>query len=247
MGSCKLKYLYFKDVVKIIKTVQSDVKLNITPDGMWVRAVDTSNVMMINLNLPKSLFEHYNMEKQVIYLDMNKVMNFANMTYGWVEIKQVAKEGELVYSALNLSSGKFTMVTSGIDGNLVKKEPKVPDNSILNDATVIVKAFDVRNFLRSVKGSCNKVHINIYENFSLFVAHDESLEQDVYQLQVTSGCVDSNHETSLYSIGYLYDAFKYIKNDVAISMSTDTPCKISFTFNDIPVGFYYLSQRLEAF
>ncbi|MFA5760395.1 MAG: hypothetical protein WC877_01380 [Dehalococcoidales bacterium] len=241
-----MKYLYFKDVVKIIKTVQSDVKLNITPDGMWVRAVDTSNVMMINLNLPKSLFEHYNMENQVIYLDMNKITNFANMTYGWIEIKQVARNGELVYSTLNLSSGKFTMMTSGIDGNLVKKEPKVPDNSILNDATVIVKAFDVRNFLRSIKSSCNKVKIYVSENNSSLKALDESLEQDVYQLQVTSGCVDSNHETSLYSIGYLYDAFKYIKNDVAISMSTDTPCKISFNFNDIPVGCYYLAPRVEA-
>lgn len=247
MGSCKLKYLYFKDVVKIIKTVQSDVKLNITPDGMWIRAIDVADVMMINLNLPASLFDEYDMENQLIYLDMNKVTNFANMTYGWVEIVQIKKDEDISYSALNLSSGKYEMTTRGIDGTCVKGEPNLPDDSIMNTATVLVKAFDVRNFLRSIKGCCNKIKIYVSEDKSMFIANDDSLDADIYKLQVSNGDAGkSNQEVSMYSISYLYDAFRYIKNDVAISMSTDTPCKISFKFDDIPVGCYYLAHRVEG-
>jgi len=70
----KIKAKLLKDIVGAAAAVVDEAKLNITPTGFILNAVDPANVAMVSLKLSKDSFEEYETkEATVIGLDMSKL------------------------------------------------------------------------------------------------------------------------------------------------------------------------------
>jgi len=244
-NQARIKYLYFRDIVNIVKACNIEARLHIEEDRIWLKCVDISNVMMVNLNIPKSVFESYSLKPQVIGIDFAKLSTFSNMTYGYVDIIQGFKDLDDTFD-IKFESGKYNLtIKNGLDITTIKKEPNDFNEEIL-DTSAIVSSPSVRKFLKEVKKESSRVKISIVSGDLYFNAYDES--EYIYEF-VTRDAVsslDSNAKTSLYSIEYIIDCFKYVKGDVEILMGTDKPCKISFGLDGINIGSYVLAPRIEG-
>lgn len=233
-GNATLKYLYFRDIVGMLKTVSDEVRLEFDESSIKCRCVDIANVFMICLDVPRSIFDIYNLESQTLCLNVSKLWAFANMSYGFVNITQIE-------NGIKFTSGKYSIVMKQLDDDTVKKSPQEPNLKFSSKA--IVKTSDMRKFLNNVK-SYDKIKLHIQNGSSRFSVKDD--EDNTLNFEIDNGCVSKGNTKCLYSLEYILDAFRYIKGEATINSCTDHPIKIEMSLNNVNVGYYLIAPRIEA-
>ena len=234
----KIKYLNLRDIINIISDVQNAVKLHITPDGIYLICIDISNVMLLNMNIPKELFEYYNMCDQTINVNIDKLKLFCDISYGYISIKQ-----NVVDNTLTFKSGNYTYEANSMADNLLKKEPNYPKLSF--NAKTTIPVANLKKFLLKTKSISNSVKLTINNIKTTF----EVIDTDTLSCEFESGMIDDeleyNSPHSYYTIGYL-DIIRKLKGNIDISMSTEHPCRIDFDIDNIKCGHILLAPRIET-
>ncbi|HEY1198090.1 MAG TPA: DNA polymerase sliding clamp, partial [Thermoplasmata archaeon] len=73
MFKLRIKMETLREVVEVVSTLVSEVKLTISKDGLEAKAVDPSHVAMLVLKLQKSVFEEFTGESTDIGVDVEKL------------------------------------------------------------------------------------------------------------------------------------------------------------------------------
>ncbi|MCI4327461.1 MAG: DNA polymerase sliding clamp [Thermoplasmata archaeon] len=243
MFKARVKMEVLREVVEVISTLVSEVKLTISKDGLEVKAVDPSHVAMLVLKLNKSAFEEFTGEATEIGIDVEKLK----------EVLRLSKPGDILdlqydggKNRLVIHVGKVTRHMSVVDPAGIT-DPKVPNVS--PPGLVVVNMDELRQGIRGSESISDHVTLTLEPDG--FTMHSEGETDRVDMKLLKEGLAKLEvKETvrSMYPLDFFSSMVKSITSSdkVTLHVGNEYPLKIEFEVaGGKGEGRFLLAPRVE--
>lgn len=237
----------FKDCVDALVTLIDEGEFDITNEGIKLRAMDPSQIAMVDFVLPKAAFEKYSVENE-----MKIGLNLEDLS----KITSRVRQGEKLIIKLDKSKSRLELVFRGkstrkfnislLDASgMVPKQPKIDfdakvklsgslikeglKDAALLSAYVVLRA-DKDGFMITSSGDKGEVIIEAKKDEDVLIEHSVSSES-----------------RAMFPLEYLNNLLKNVEADVAVTLNlkNDTPLKLEYPIAQANVT-YYLAPRIES-
>ena len=244
MFNAKVKSEVLKGIIDVTAPLVNEVKLNITPKGISIRAVDPAHVAMVDLEVKDKAFEEYKATEMELGIDMDKLGG----------IMRLSSSGDMVSLEYDEDSNRLIVKI----GNLVRKmglidtagmpDPKMPTLKL--PAKVVLKASELSQGVRASEAVSDHLALTVNkDNFELFAEGDT----DTVNLKLPKDLVDELITTgkckSLFSIDYFSNMIKPVRSEdpITIMIGNDNPIRVEFDIADKKGHVtYLLAPRIES-
>ena len=145
MFKARIKADSLKEFIGTVGSLVDEAKINVSEDGLQVKAVDPSHVAMIEANLMKTAFDSFEVSDIQMGLDIDKFKSVLTMA-GKDEMVILEKDDELnrlVVNIGNLTRAMPLLDTSGMP------DPKVPSLDL--PAKVSVASGEIGQGIKATK------------------------------------------------------------------------------------------------
>ena len=243
MFKARIRMEVLREVVEVISTLVSEVKLSISKDGLDVKAVDPSHVAMLVLKLHKGAFEEFTGEPTEIGVDVEKLK----------EVLRLSKPGDILdlqydggKNRLVIHVGKVTRHMSVVDPAGIT-DPKVPNVS--PPGVVVVKMEELRQGIRGSESISDHVTLSLEPDG--FTMHSEG-ETDHVDMKLPKDGLSrlevKDPVKSMYPLDFFSSMVKSITSaeEVTLHVGNEYPLKIEFAVAmGKGEGRFLLAPRVE--
>jgi proliferating cell nuclear antigen len=243
MFNAKVKMEVLRELVEVVSTLVTETKLQITKEGIEVKAVDPSHVAMLVLSLKKASFEEFSGEPTEIGVDVEK----------FKDVLKLSKPGdilELNYDSakkrLVVSVGKITRSMGVVDPGGIT-DPKVPN--VNPPGKVVLKIDELRQGIRGSESISDHVTIALEPDY--FIMHSEG-ESDRLDLRIPRSELAEldvkDAVRSMYPLDFFSSMVKSISSaeEVTMYVGNEYPLKLQFTMaQGHGDGRFLLAPRVE--
>ena len=249
MFKARIRTEVLRELVEVVSTLVSEVKLSVSKDGVEVKAVDPSHVAMLVLKLEGNVFEEFTGEPTQIGVDMEKLK----------DVLRLSKPGEVIdlqydggKSRLVVKVGRVTRHMAIIDPAGMA-EPKVPN---VNPPTLaVVRMDEIRQGIRGSESVSDHVTIQVDpEHFAMYSEGETDRVDLALALPVGkegSGLSRLEAKESVKSMYPLYFFSAMMKSitsaeEVTLHVGNEYPLKIEFAVaGGKGSGRFLLAPRVE--
>ncbi len=244
MFNAKVKSDVLKGIIDVVSPLVNEVKFNINPKGVSLRAVDPAHVAMVDLEVKNDAFDEFKAKEIELGIDMDK---FAG-------IMRLSSSGDMVNLEYDEDTNRLIIKI----GNLVRKmglidtagmpDPKMPNLNL--PAKIVLNASELTQGVRASETVSDHLSLTANkDNFELFAEGDTDtvnlkLPKDLLkELKTGSKC------KSLFSIDYFSNMIKPVRSDdpITIMLGNDNPIKVEFNIaNNKGHVTYLLAPRIES-
>ena len=154
MFKARIKADSLKEFIGTVGSLVDEAKINVSEDGLQVKAVDPSHVAMIEANLMKSAFDSFEVSDIQMGLDIDKFKSVLTMA-GKDEMVILEKDDELnrlVVNIGNLTRAMPLLDTSGMP------DPKVPSLDL--PAAVSVASGEIGQGIKASKAVSDHIALS---------------------------------------------------------------------------------------
>ncbi|MCK4937055.1 MAG: DNA polymerase sliding clamp [Methanosarcinales archaeon] len=233
-----------KETIESVSSIVDEAKLNLTPEGLTIRAVDPANVAMVSMTMKSSAFEEFTATDGELGVDLNRLNDIMSM----------AEKAETVELELDEESHKLVIRMSGLtykiallDPASIRKEPKIPQLEL--PASIILSGSDMKRAVKAAEKVSDHISMGVDgETFYLEAEGDsDRMRLDMLKDQLIG--MKSGDAHSLFSLDYLSDMIKSAgkANEITLELGKDFPVKINFKIaggsGDVN---YLLAPRIES-
>ncbi len=233
-----------KSLVDATYTLVDEAKLNISPDGIGLKAVDPAHVAMVELTLSKDAFDEFKADELELGLDMDKFRDVLRLagTDDTVDLDYDQDKHRLTVRIGQLKREMSLVDTSSMP------DPKVPELDLPGHIVL-----DVAQLQKGVKASeAVSDHVALLADADGFEVRAEG-DTDTVDLKLPADMlaeleVDEDVR-SLFSLDYFSNMIKAAKGsgDVRLELGTDYPVKMHFSIADGNGQVtYLLAPRIES-
>ena len=224
MFKARIKADNLKEFIGTVGSLVDEAKLNISEEGLQIKAVDPSHVAMIEANLVKSAFDSYEAKSMEMGLDIDKFKNVLTVASkdDMVELEMDDKLNRLVVNIGNLTRAMPLLDTSGMP------DPKVPSLDLPASVSVVVG--EIGQGLKASKSVSDHIALSTTkDSFRLVCEGDNQNSVDVSLGKDQLEKLDSSEDaTSLFSLEYFALMVNSLPSDriLHINLGSDLPVKI---------------------
>jgi proliferating cell nuclear antigen len=243
MFKARIKMEVLRELVEVISTLVSEVKLSISKDGIDVKAVDPSHVAMLVLKVNKSAFEEFTGEPTEIGLDVEKLK----------EVLRLCKPGDIIdlqydggKNRLVLHVGKVTRHMAVVDPAGIT-DPKVPNVS--PPGVAVVRMEELRQGIRGSESISD--HVTLTLDAEGFTMHSEG-ETDRVDMKLPKEGLKrleaKEAVRSMYPLDFFSNMVKSITSseEITLHVGNEYPLKIEFQLaGGKGEGRFLLAPRVE--
>lgn len=243
MFKARIKMEVLRELVEVISTLVSEVKLSVSKDGIDVKAVDPSHVAMLVLKLNKNAFEEFTGEPTEIGVDVEKLK----------EVLRLSKPGDIIdlqydggKNRLVLHVGRVTRHMSVVDPAGIT-DPKVPNVS--PPGLAVVRMEELRQGIRGSESISD--HVTITLDGEGFTMHSEG-ETDRVDMKLAKDNLKrlevKEAVRSMYPLDFFSNMVKSItsSDEVTLHVGNEYPLKIEFgVAGGKGEGRFLLAPRVE--
>ena len=243
MFKARIKMEVLRELVEVISTLVSEVKLSISKDGIDVKAVDPSHVAMLVLKVNKSAFEEFTGEPTEIGLDVEKLK----------EVLRLCKPGDIIdlqydggKNRLVLHVGKVTRHMAVVDPAGIT-DPKVPNVS--PPGIAVVRMEELRQGIRGSESISD--HVTLTLDTEGFTMHSEG-ETDRVDMKLPKEGLKrleaKEPVRSMYPLDFFSNMVKSITSseEITLHVGNEYPLKIEFQLaGGKGEGRFLLAPRVE--
>ncbi|HLM90936.1 MAG TPA: DNA polymerase sliding clamp [Thermoplasmata archaeon] len=240
MFKVRIKMENLREVVEVVSTLVTEVKLSISKDGLEAKAVDPSHVAMLVLKLHKPIFEEFTGEPTEVGVDVDKLK----------EVLRLSKPGDILElqfdgKRLIASVGRLTRQMAVVDPAGIT-DPKVPN--VTPPASVTVKMEDLRQGIRGSESFTD--HVTLSLDAEAFTMHSEG-DTDRLDLRLPKDALTKlevkEPVKSMYPLDFFSAMVKAITAEEAtLHVGNEYPLKIEFSMGTgRGEGRYLLAPRVE--
>ena len=90
MFNAKVKSDVLKGIIDVTNPLVNEVKFNITPKGISLRAVDPAHVAMVDLQVKNDAFEEFKASEMELGIDMDKLSSIMRLSTA-VQVSRLRK------------------------------------------------------------------------------------------------------------------------------------------------------------
>jgi len=229
-----------------VVTLIEEGPVEISENGLFLRAIDPSQIAMVTLNIPKETFSSYEVDKKDLI-----GLNFVHM----VKILSRAKSGESIAlknedSALVIEfkggKRKRTFKVPLLDAkDLITKEVKVEA-----EATVYVNAGELKDSFKdaelvstflTLEASAEKLEMNVRGDGGKLVVEFDKENGTKIDMK------DSDKARASFSLEYLANIVKACPdtNELKLFIKSDNPLKVEYHVNQAELSYFLAPRREE--
>ncbi len=243
MFKAKLKGDVLKEVIKVVSTLVDEVKLNISNDGIALKAVDPAHVAMVDLELGKDAFEELDASDCELGIDIDKIKEVLSLAKAGdvLDINHDEEHNKLVIHIENITRHMSLVDTMGMS------DPKMPSLNL--PAKIKIAAGELNQGIKASESISN--HIALLANPEGFELSSQG-DTDSVSLKLRKDLLLALECTepvrSLFSLDYFSNMIRSVPSAgvVNLSIGQDYPAKMDF---DIAEGHgkvtYLLAPRIE--
>ena len=224
MFKARIKADSLKEFIGTVGSLVDEAKLNVSEDGIQIKAVDPSHVAMIETNLVKSAFDSYEASVMEMGLDIDKFKNVMTVA-GKEDMVELEKDNDLnrlVVNIGNLTRAMPLLDTSGMP------DPKVPSLDLPASVSVVVG--EIGQGLKASKSVSDHIALSTTKDTFRMVCEGENQNSvDVSLGKDQLEKLDSSEDaTSLFSLEYFALMVNSLPSDriLHINLGSDLPVKI---------------------
>lgn len=247
MFNVKVKSEVLKGIIDVISPLVNEVKFNITPKGISLRAVDPAHVAMVDLEVKDKAFEEYKATEMELGVDMDKLSGIMRLSSSndIVSLEYDEESNRLIVKIGNLIRKMGLIDTAGMP------DPKMPNLNL--PAKVVLKASELSQGVRASEAVSDHLALTVNkDSFELYAEGDtdtvnlklpKDLKDLLIELSTNSKC------KSLFSIDYFSNMIKPVRGDdpITIQIGNDNPIKVEFDIADKKGHVtYLLAPRIES-
>jgi proliferating cell nuclear antigen len=237
----------FKVAIDAIVNLVEDGVFEVKKDGLYLRAMDPSQISMITFSMPKSAFAEYNVsEEQKVGLSITQLASILSRAKHGEKAELSLEDGRLIIKFLAEKKKRTFKIPLLQTGEALQREPKI-------DTTNYVKidgdAF--KEALKDAKLISSHVRLVLTENtFSVEVrgeSGDAHTEFEKGGKELIEVHVVGSGARATFPLQYLEDIVKASTagNPVTIYLATDKPLKLEYELSGAKAT-YYLAPRIES-
>ena len=244
MFNAKVKSEVLKGIIDVTSPLVNEVKFNITPKGITLRAVDPAHVAMVDLQVKDKAFEEFKASNMELGIDMDKLGG----------IMRLSSSGDIVSLEYDEDTNRLTVKI----GNLVRRmglidtagmpDPKMPNLDL--PAKVVIKASELSQGVRASEAVSDHLAVSVNkDNFELFAEGDTDTVNLKLPKDLLIGLNASGKNRSLFSIDYFSNMIKSVRGEdpIAIQIGNDNPIKVEFDIAENKGHVtYLLAPRIES-
>ncbi|WP_323677671.1 DNA polymerase sliding clamp [Halorubellus sp. PRR65] len=215
-----------QDVLTALGAFVDEARVHLSDEGLGIRAVDPANVGMIEIRMPKLVFEHYETPGGLVGLDLER----------FAEVIGMANKGQLVSLALNEETRKIEVEIDGLEFELscldpktIRPDPEIPDLE-MNVNVTFAKA-ELSQGYKAANLIADHIEVagSLEDEAVVFAAEGDS--DDMQYTVDDLGAIDVLAESSsLYSLDYIKDARKGMPRSCQVEMRFGQDNPIEFTY-----------------
>src|SRR5688572_9889522 len=244
MFKAKVKADVLKTILDAVSTLVDEAKIQVTPEGISLKAVDPAHVAMVDLSMGKKAFAEYKATDMDMGVDLDKLKDILKLAGAGDLIEMEYKEDQhrLVFKIGHITRRMALVDTANMG------DPKVPNLNLPNQVTIL--ANELQQGIKASEAVSD--HIALVAEGKVFelVADGDtdqvhlSLESDnLVKIQAP------DKSRSLFSLDYFANMSKVAKATDAITLHLGTDYPVKFEF-DIADGsghiIYLLAPRIES-
>ena len=244
MFNAKVKSEVLKGIIDVTSPLVNEVKFNISPKGISLRAVDPAHVAMVDLNVGSKAFDNYKATEMELGIDMDKFSS----------IMRLSSAGDIVSLEYDEDSNRLIVKI----GNLVRKiglidtagmpDPKMPNLNL--PAKVVLKASELNQGVRASEAVSDHLALTVNkDNFELYAEGDTDTVNLKLPKDLLVELTAKGKYKSLFSIDYFSNMIKSVKGEdsITIQLGNDNPAKLEFDIaNKNGRVNYLLAPRIES-
>ena len=226
-----IRATHLKTVLSSLRALVDEARIRVTEDGLTVRAVDSANVAMDDLELKAAAFESFKASPGTLGLSLDRL----------ADPVRLASKDDLVQLFLDPESGKLIVVVDGLrysmaclDSRTIRAEPTLPEFDLPAAVTVDRDAFQ-----RGVKAAdlvADHVRIRMEAGADALVIEADG-DTDAVTLELDGDDIDilaAGDASTLFSLDYCKKLVRTIPTGtpVTLDLGEDFPLILSYELAD---------------
>lgn len=239
----KIDQQVFSQIVKSIGTLVEEATFVMNVEGLTFRGLDPSHVAMLDIAIPNSAFEKYNVEEEIKFGfrvdEFVKIIQSLNKTQVQIEIT----ENNMMVISQKGSSTKLRLIeVSATDTPL----PRIP-----YDAKICIHTKDFKQALKQISAVSDYLTIASDESIIKLSGKGDNGES---QKEYEKGCEEISEldvrqdSISTYSLEYINPFMRAISNNSGLYLeySSTKPLRIRVQPDNVSRIDFYLAPRVES-
>ncbi|MGE4374703.1 MAG: DNA polymerase sliding clamp [Methanoculleus sp.] len=233
-----IPYQTLRAVVQTVHPLVDEARVDVSPTGIKIRAVDPASVAAVGVDVPSSACKSFAGSDGSFGLDFDRLSDYVS-ALGGGEVG-VDVEG----SRLLLESGRIEYRLNTLDPSAIRKPPKIPELTFA--AEVELSGAEFRRAIRGAKLVGDHVVMGVEDD--RFMVESEG-EVQRFKLEMLAGellGMRAGRARSMFSLEYLSTIAKALAGAqrVKLELSTDYPLRVSAEIAGIAVR-YLIAPRIE--
>lgn len=235
----------FKNSIEAVGTLIDEGLFDISSEGIKLRAMDPSQIAMVDFNLPRSAFSKYDLKDEVkIGLNIEDISKVMSRMRGSETLTLKLEDSKLVMIFMGDTKRRFVLPLLDL-GSSVPNEPKIEYN-----ANIKISGSVLKEGLKDAALISSHVVLNASPDSFLIQANGDKGEVKIESGKDEDAIVDykvTDTTRSMFPLEYLNDLLKACDNSsiVSINLKTDAPLRVNYSIGDANLT-YFLAPRIET-
>ncbi|HET6399039.1 MAG TPA: proliferating cell nuclear antigen (pcna) [Candidatus Thermoplasmatota archaeon] len=244
MLKAKVRAEVLKTVLDAVAPLVDEAKIQVTPEGLSLKAVDPAHVAMVDLAIGKKAFAEFKGTDMDMGVDLDKLKDILKLAGSQDLVDLEYKEDA---HRLVIKVGHITRRMALVDPTNLG-DPKVPNLNLPNQVTIL--AGELQQGIKASEAVSDHIALVAHGKVFELVADGDTdqvhlrLEgDDVLKIQAP------DKSRSLFSLDYFSNMVKVVKaaEPITLHLGTDYPVKMEFDIADAGGHVtYLLAPRIES-
>jgi len=222
---------HLKTILTSLRALVDEARIRVTEDGLTVRAVDSANVAMDDLELEAAAFESFEASPGTLGLNLDRL----------ADPVRLASKDDLVQLFLDPESGKLIVVVDGlrysmacINSRTIRAEPTLPEFDL--PAAVTVDRDTLQRGVKAADLVADHVRIRMEADGDALVIEADG-DTDAVTLELDGDDIEilaAGEASTLFSLDYCKKLVQTIPagTPVTLTLGEDFPLILSYELAD---------------
>ncbi|QDI73933.1 hypothetical protein HOV56_gp44 [Nitrosopumilus spindle-shaped virus] len=228
-----------EQILKSCIVVLDECTINLDQSGLWFKALDPSHVSLIDMRLPNSIFQSWNVSKEIsFHVDAKLFLKIVKSLDKKQSVLLEIFDNELKIS--NKESGTLLKLQEG-------NKSSIPVPKINFDQKITSTQSEFLKVLKSIDAISDYVTIEKTFDYCYVTGKGDQGSSKNELSTVFNFGISQTISESTYSFEYLMPFLKTIPKDqiIEFEFSSTKPCRLTTKLNNLGTIQFYLAPRVE--
>ncbi len=226
----------WKRSVEAISSFISEGNFRFNENGIQFRAIDPSQIVLVNYEMGKNVFDKYEIEPTFVGVDLGELSKIMSRALPNDKMVMNLTDSELLIRLEGELSRSFRLPLIDVS----EEEITIPQHKY--DAKVEINSRILKEALKDASLFGSSVILRIKNKQFLIEARGSAGSLNISSKESKGVSVSGNNKEviSKYSLNYLMNVVKESDHEkkLLLEMKTDMPIKVSYKIGDSEIQFY---------